>query len=82
MTDGEALPLAEGPLGGMGDFYVARYGDYLVGMNCAGDRTFPLAMPLAFAGRRLEDLISKRKFRPAKTYTVRPATTVVLCRAR
>ena len=45
VTDGDVLPLAAGPLGGAGDFHAARYGEYLIGMNCSRDRTFRPAVP-------------------------------------
>ena len=77
-TDGEVLPLARGPLGGMGDFYSARYGDYLFAMNCTADRTFQLDVPPEHAARPLRDLISGRRLGPAARLPVPPATTLVL----
>jgi hypothetical protein len=78
VTDGEPLPLAAGPLGGMGDFYVARYGEYLVGMNCTADRMFRLAIPADLARGRRTDLISKRNYRPAAVHRIGPGATAVL----
>ncbi len=78
VTDGEDLPLAAGPLGGMGDFHAARYGDYLVGMNCTDDRMFRLAIPADLARGRRTDLISMKNYRPAKVHRIGPGATVVL----
>lgn len=78
VTDGEELPLAAGPLGGMGDFYTARYGDYLIGMNCTGDRTFTLRIPPRSAGRPLRELVSGEMTGPAATHVVGPGTTAIL----
>jgi len=78
ITDGEELPLAAGPLGGMGDFYAARYGEYLIGMNCTRNKAFPLEVPPEFAGRPLVDLVSQRRLGPAASQTVAPGTTMVL----
>ncbi|NQT87401.1 hypothetical protein HQ560_11590 [bacterium] len=78
VTDGEALPLAAGPLGGMGDFYTARYGDYLIGMNCSKARTFRLAVPPEHAGRAVTDLITGRPLAPATAHAVKPGATMIL----
>lgn len=77
-TDGEELPLAAGPLGGLGDLYVARYGPYLVAMNCTRGRTFELAIPPALRACRLRDLVTGATAAPAGSRRVGPATTLVL----
>ena len=77
VTDGEKLPLAAGPLGGMGDFYTARYGEYLIGMNCTKNKTFQLLIPPAYRGKRLTELISNTTVVAAETHPVRPRTTAV-----
>jgi len=78
VTDGDVLPLAAGPLGGAGDFYALRYGDYLIGMNCSRDRMFRLALPPDLARARRTDLVSGRIYRPARWHRVGPGATVVL----
>jgi len=81
-TDGQKLPLAAGSLGGAADFYTARYGEYLIGMNCTGDRTFELTVPPEFASSRLADLIAGKTLAPAAAMSVAPNTTVILHLAR
>ena len=77
LTDGEKLPLAAGPLGGQGDFYTVRYGEYLIGMNCTAGKTFELKVPPDLAGRPLVDLITKRPV-GGGSIRVAPGTTVIL----
>ena len=76
-TDGEVLPIAEGPLGGRGDFYQCRYGDYLIGMNCTDEETFELDIPDDLKDSRAKDLISGETYKMDQI-TVPPQKTLVL----
>lgn len=77
-TDGEILPLAAGALGGKGDFYSMRYGDYLIGMNCTENRTFELEIPEDDIGKDVTDLITGDTVTPEGSFSIQPCTTVVL----
>ena len=89
---GEELPIAAIPPGipykvgqenvfaGKGDFYVLRYGDYLIAMNLTANRPFTFDVPAEFAAAH--DLV-----RPAAvpagagSRIVSPRSTVILRRA-
>jgi hypothetical protein len=86
---GEQQPIAKIPAGvpfkvgdensfaGKGEFYVCRYGDYLIGMNCTPDKTFPLPAPPGFA--RAAELVSGKTVSLTQgALTVKPMSTVVL----
>jgi hypothetical protein len=85
---GEKLPIAKIPpevsfkegqenvYAGKGDFYVLRYGPYLIGMNMTKERTFELTVPADV--KSATELISGRKSIPAgSTEKVGPRSTVV-----
>jgi hypothetical protein len=90
---GEELPIAAIPAGipyktgqesvfaGKGDFYVLRYGDYLIAMNTTANRPLSFDVPAEFATAR--DLV-----RPAAvpagagSRLVSPRSTVILHRAK
>ena len=77
VTDGEVLPLAAGSLGGRGDFYFMRYGDYLIAMNCTEDQTLGVQMPEDCAGKDFVDLISGQIIH-ARSLAIAPSTTLIL----
>ena len=82
--DGEMLPIAEGPLAGMGDFYVCRYGDYLIAMNTSGGpsaipscgKSFTLDIPSDLEGTQGTELLTGRK-ETLRDKTIRPQETVL-----
>jgi len=82
--DGEMLPIAEGPLAGMGDFYVCRYGDYLIAMNTSGGpsaipssgKTFTLDMPADLEGTEATELLTGKQ-ETLRDKTIRPQETVL-----
>jgi hypothetical protein len=76
-TDGEALPIAEGPLGGKGDFYQCRYGDYLIAMNCTHEKTFEIDIPSDLKDTGAEELISGRQYKLTQI-AVQPQETLIL----
>lgn len=79
---GEILPLGIKPEGatsddpsrGKADFYAARFGHYLIGINANPDSRYPLKTPIGFKGA--EDLVSQRTL--SGNVTVDPRSTVVL----
>ena len=86
---GERLPIAArpadarlprygdwGPFVGKAAFYTLRYGDYLIGMNCSGDKAYDLKVPSGH-DRALE-LISGKTISLAGKVRVPPYSTVVL----
>ena len=86
---GEKQPIAKIPAGipfklgeensfaGKAEFYTCRYGDYLIGMNCTPDKTFPLTAPAGFT--RAPELVSGKILTMAKgSLPVKPMSTVVL----
>jgi hypothetical protein len=85
---GEKLPIAipydgypvkvgkEDPYYGRAEFYLCRYGHYLIAMNASQTKTFPLTVPANVLSA--PDLISGKTLSFAKTFGVAPATTVVL----
>ncbi len=86
---GEVLPIAKIPDGikfkpgdesifaGKADFYKMEYGNYLVGMNMAKDKSFDLNVPEGFSAAT--NLVTKAKVK-TKVISVAPRTTVVLYR--
>jgi len=80
-TDGEILPIAEGPLGGKGDFYQCRYGDYLIAMNCTDEKTFEMDIPDDLKNTSVKELISDRAYR-LDQIVVQPRKTLVLYTGR
>lgn len=89
---GEELPIAAIPEGipykvgqesvfaGKGDFYVLRYGDYLIAMNTTPDRAFEFVVPGEFAAAR--DLVQPEAApRGAGKRSVASRSTVILRRA-
>jgi hypothetical protein len=89
---GEELPVAAAPAGvtvkpgaesvysGKGDFYLLRYGDYLIAMNMTADRPAKFDVPADFAGAR--DLVQPEAAPVVGTSRiVAPRTTVILHRA-
>jgi hypothetical protein len=85
---GEKLPIAKLPPGahfrpgdesvfaGRADFYVLRYGNYLIGMNTRTDKTFELKLPTSIV--KAKDLASGKTVKLAETITVSPRSTVAL----
>jgi hypothetical protein len=89
---GEELPIAAIPPGvpykpgqesvfaGKGDFYLLRYGDYLIAMNTTADRTFEFDVPADLAGVR--DLAQPEAVPgEAGKRFVSPRQTIILRRA-
>ncbi len=76
-TDGEILPIAEGPLGGRGDFYQCRYGDYLIFMNCTDEETYKPDIPDDLKDLSAKDLISGDTYKLDQVI-VPPGRTLVL----
>jgi hypothetical protein len=76
-TDGEILPIAEGPLGGRGDFYQCRYGDYLTLMNCTDAKTYKPDIPDDLKNSSAKDLISGETYK-LDQITIPPEKTLVL----
>lgn len=88
---GEEMPVAAAPAGvtvkpgaesvysGKGDFYLLRYGDYLIAMNMTTDRPASFAVPADFAGAL--DLVQPDAAPGTEaSRTVAPRTTVILHR--
>jgi hypothetical protein len=85
---GEQLPIAKIPDGvrfhpgddnvyaGKGQFYILRYGRYLIGMNMTTDKPFELKFPAG--GGEANDLVSGKSVKPGDPVTVTPRSTVVL----
>ena len=86
---GEELPVARSPIGvkfkpgeesfwaGKGDFYILRYGPYLIAMNMNGARTFELQIPhTAISVQPLQS--SQTTVTAGSTLKVGPRSTVVL----
>jgi hypothetical protein len=80
-TDSEVLPIAEGPLGGKGDFYQCRYGDYLIAMNCTEEKTFEIDIPFDLKGTIAEELISGRQYKLTQI-VLQPLETLILYTGR
>ena len=76
-TDGEILPIADGPLPGKADLYECRFGPYLIVMNTTADRSFEAEIPVDLQGSAAIDLIGKEAVR-LDTLKVGPARTMVL----
>jgi len=76
-TDGEILPIAEGPLGGKGDFYQCRYSDYLIFMNCTDEETYRPEIPDDLKSLSARDLISDSIYK-LDQIIVPPQKTLVL----
>ena len=81
VTDGEILPIAQGPLGGKGAFYQCRYGDYLMAMNCTDEKTFEIDIPNDLKDTSAEELISGRKYKLTQV-VVQPLGTLILYTGR
>lgn len=86
---GEKQPIAKIPAGvrfkpgdensfaGKAEFYVCRYGDYLIGMNCTSDKTYTLNAPAGMT--HAPELVSgKTAALPKGALAVKPMSTVVL----
>jgi hypothetical protein len=86
---GEKQPVAKIPAGvpfklgdenafaGKAEFYVCRYGDYLIGMNCTSDKTYTLTAPAGLA--HAPELVSGKTLTLTKGgLAVKPMSTVVL----
>ncbi|HSI07581.1 MAG TPA: hypothetical protein VK985_03255 [Rariglobus sp.] len=72
-------PGAESVYSGKGDFYLLRYGDYLIAMNMTADRPAAFDVPADFSGAR--DLMRPDAAPAAgSSRTVAPRTTVILHR--
>ncbi|UUE44622.1 fibronectin type III domain-containing protein [Pectobacterium aroidearum] len=79
---GELLPLGIKPEGasndepfrGKADFYAARFGHYLIGINANASNRYVLKTPVGF--KNAEDLVSQRTL--SGNITVDPRSTVVL----
>ena len=88
---GEELPIAAPPPGvtfkpgsesvyaGKGDFYLLRYGDYLIAMNCSAEKTAAFTIPSEFA-HAAELTRTARLPAPSRERRVPPRSTVVLRR--
>lgn len=84
---GEVLPIAKVPDGvkfkpgdenayaGKADFYLLKYGNYVIGMNCTTDKTFDMEVPQA---KKVLNLTDGRKAVKDLALPVAPRTTVVL----
>jgi hypothetical protein len=87
---GEQLPIAkfpdgvpfkpgeESPYAGRGSFYQLRYGNYLIGMNCAKDKAYPLKISDDQKSMSVPELVSGRTLELAKGVSVPPLSTIVL----
>ena len=85
---GEKFPIAKIPDGvrfrpgdesvyaGKADFYILRYGNYLIGMNMTTDKTFELKTPAG--GIEAKELVSGKTMRLDASLKVAPRSTVVL----
>ncbi|MCW3099634.1 MAG: hypothetical protein JWL77_5252 [Chthonomonadaceae bacterium] len=86
---GEKQPVAKIPAGipfklgeenafaGKAEFYVCRYGDYLIGMNCTPDKTYTLTAPAGIT--HAPELASGKTIAlPKGSLAVKPMSTVVL----
>ncbi|MBA3936687.1 MAG: hypothetical protein H0X38_04435 [Planctomycetes bacterium] len=69
-------PGQEHPAAGKGDFYVLRYGDYLISMNCTVGKSFALPAPAGVASA--PELISATIVSFEKPLVVGPRSTVIL----
>lgn len=89
---GEELPIAAPPPGvtfkpgaesvyaGKGDFYLLRYGDYLIAMNTSATKPESFEVPIDFVGAR--DLVRPDKATVAAGQkAVKPRSTVILRKA-
>lgn len=88
---GEELPIATPPPGatfkpgsesvyaGKGDFYLLRYGDYLIAMNCSAQKSAAFAIPAEFVGAAELTRPAGRPV-PAGERQVPPRSTVILHR--
>ncbi len=65
-----------GPFVGKAAFYSLRYGDYLIGMNTTGDRSWTLHVPPGY--RQAPELISGKEMELTGDVAVPPLSTVVL----
>ncbi len=65
-----------GPFVGKAAFYALRYGDYLIGMNTTGDRTYSLHVPAGYS--RAPELITHKVMDLTGDVAVSPLSTVVL----
>jgi hypothetical protein len=84
---GEKLPIAkvpsqhrfqpgqESPYAGKADFYVLRYGPYLIGMNSSREKTFELAAPAGVA--QAPELISGKPLSSGAPLQIGPRRTMI-----
>ncbi len=70
-------PGKENPHAGKGDFYLMRYGSYLIAMNCTRQRSFQFDVPEEFRGST--DRVSGSPV-TASSITAKPWQTIVLVR--
>ncbi len=88
--EGEELPVAKIPEGtgfkigqessyaGRAEFYVLRYGPYLIAMNTTRDKTFPLQVLAGGAqSQQARELVSGKQMKLNGTLQVGPMSTVV-----
>jgi hypothetical protein len=68
-------PGQESPYAGRADFYLLRYGPYVIGLNMSKDKTFEIAAPQA-AGP-VTELVTQRSVPSGSKEKVLPRTTVV-----
>jgi hypothetical protein len=87
---GEAIPIAripdnvafkpgnESPYAGRADFYLCRYGDYVIEMNSNKDKPQALKVPAGVVAPMAEDLVSGQDVKLADTTQIPPRSTVIL----
>lgn len=85
---GEELPIAKVPEdvkfepgwenihAGKGDFYMLKYGKYIIAMNTTTDRTYDFDVPVA--AKKVVDLSNKKSVVTLKKLEVKPRTTTIL----
>ena len=69
-------PGDENSYAGKADFYTFRYGNYLIGMNCAREKSYDLTLPAGIAKAR--NLTTGKNMALKKSLPVAPLSTVVL----
>ncbi|MCM8525095.1 MAG: hypothetical protein NE327_01165 [Lentisphaeraceae bacterium] len=74
-TDGEVLPLAQGPRGGKADFYSLHYGPYFIIMNSSADKQFTVEFPAGTESRSYKDLITGKQIKISNTFRIQPMQT-------
>ncbi len=68
-------PGDENAYAGKADFYLLKYGKYIIGMNCTTDKSFDMNVPKA---KKVVDLTDGRKQVKDSVLPIAPRTTTVL----